>query len=197
MQATSKEAIFQLWSESTPGERNLFIVSTIGPIYGSVRPATANSFETGDQRWTVWGRSRVVSGVTYYYTLKYLSFSLPPLDYFTVLRLAEQYLIRAEARAQQNDINGAKADINIIRTRAGLGNTTANDEPSLLLAVEDERKHEFFNEWGHRWFDLKRMGRADAVLAPIKPQWKSTAVLFPIPEAQIINNPNTTQNPGY
>jgi hypothetical protein len=129
--------------------------------------------------------------------LKYLSFELPPLDHSTVLRLAEQYLIRAEARTQQNNIAGAQADVNVIRHRAGLGDTPANDKESLLTAIDQERKHELFNEWGHRWLDLKRTGRADAVLSAIKPQWKPTAVLFPIPESEIINNPALKQNPGY
>lgn len=194
---TSSEAILQFWSESTANERSLFNVVSTGPSYGSLRPAIANSFEAGDQRWAVWGRSRIINNVTYYYSLKYLTFPTPPIDYFTVLRLAEQYLIRAEARAQLNNTDGAKSDINVIRHRASLGDTPANDKASLLLAVEEERKHEFFNEWGHRWFDLKRSGRADAVLASVKSQWKSTAALFPIPQVQIVNNPAVTQNPGY
>lgn len=115
-----------------------------------------------------------------------------------VFRLAEQYLIRAEARAQQGDATGAKADINAIRNRAGLPDTDADGQASILAAIEHERRIEFFTEWGHRWFDLKRTGRADAVLSPIKPNWQSTDVLFPIPLQEIENNPNLLpQNAGY
>ena len=122
------------------------------------------------------------------------------MDLSTVLRLAEQYLIRAEARAKQGKITGvnsAESDINVIRNRAGLGNTTANTQADILLAVEQERKSEFFTEWGHRWFDLKRTGRTTAILSPYKPNWQASKELFPIPESQLINDPNITQNPGY
>jgi hypothetical protein len=114
------------------------------------------------------------------------------------LRLAEQYLIRGEARAHQNNVQGAQEDLNIIRSRAGLGATTANDESSLLAVIETERQVELFAEWGHRWFDLKRTGRADAVLSLEKaPNWQSTDRLYPIPFEEIKINPSLTQNPGY
>jgi hypothetical protein len=68
----------------------------------------------------------------------------------------------------------------------------------MLLAIEQERKVELFGEWGHRWFDLKRTGRADAVIGGQKPTtWQSTDVLYPIPQTQRLANPNLTQNPGY
>ena len=117
-----------------------------------------------------------------------------------VLRFAELYLIRAEARAQQNKLTGANSaasDINVIRTRAGLSNTTATTQAALLLAVEKERQVELFTEWGHRWFDLRRTGRIDAVLSAVKPTWKPTAALFPIPYLEIQRNPLLTQNNGY
>jgi starch-binding outer membrane protein, SusD/RagB family len=121
-------------------------------------------------------------------------------EYSTLLRLAEQYLIRSEARAQQNNIAGAQQDINVIRARAGLTATTANDKASLLMAIEQERKVELFTEHGHRWLDLKRTGRAEVILAPIKgSNWQPTDVLYPIPQYQILNDPamNNAQNPGY
>ena len=53
-------------------------------------------------------------------------------------------------------------------------------------------------EWGHRWFDLKRTARADAVLSPIKGNfWQPTDVLFPIPDLELNRNPLLIQNPGY
>ena len=108
-------------------------------------------------------------------------------------------MIRAEARAQLNKISEAQEDINAIRHRAGLPDTQAADKNALLQAIELERKHELFTEWGHRWFDLKRTGRVDEVLSTIKAQWTPTAALYPIPEIQILNNPSmkNQQNPGY
>jgi hypothetical protein len=142
----------------------------------------------------------VYAGTTYYFPYKYkIRTGYTPLnEYYTVLRLAEQYLIRAEARVYINDFAGAKADINTIRTRAGLSNTSASDKASLLLAIEQERRIELFVEWGHRWLDLKRTGRASAILAPLKgADWQSTDILWPIPQSQINTNPSLIQNPGY
>jgi starch-binding outer membrane protein, SusD/RagB family len=198
--ASSKEAILQLWSSAYPYDRSNFFVSSAGPYYASIRPEFRASFDINDQRWPAWGQSRVVEGVQYYGILKYFDFSAPPLDYSTIMRLAEQYLIRAEARAKLGKLKGAnsaESDINIIRNRAGLGNTTANTQSDFLIAIENERKWELFGEWGHRWLDLKRTNRATAVLAPIKgSNWNQTDMLYPIPESQIINS-KITQNPGY
>ncbi|MDO5978212.1 RagB/SusD family nutrient uptake outer membrane protein [Flavivirga spongiicola] len=119
------------------------------------------------------------------------------LEYSIVFRLAEQYLIRAEARVQLAKITGAQEDINFIRNRARLSNTTAATTNELLDAILHERQVELFTEGGHRWFDLKRMGKAAEVLAPIKSGWRDTDILFPIPESEILLNPNLVQNDGY
>ena len=115
-----------------------------------------------------------------------------------VLRLAEQYLIRAEARARQSNITGAQDDVNIIRKRAGLPPTTAFDQNSLITAIFHEFQIEFFSEWGHRWFNLKRSGLVDQILEIIKsPNWQPTDVLYPIPQSERQNDINLTQNVGY
>jgi hypothetical protein len=106
-------------------------------------------------------------------------------------------LIRAEARARQHNLAGAKPDINMIRSRAGLGINNSPDEASLLLAIEQERRIELFAEWGHRWLDLKRTGRASAVLGLVKPGWSAEDMLFPIPQSELDKNPFLVQNPGY
>ena len=114
-------------------------------------------------------------------------------------RLAEQYLIRAEARAHLNDIEGALADINAIRSRAKVAPVEANTTAEVLMLVEEERRKELFVEGqGHRWFDLKRTSRADAVYSKLDyKKWESHKILLPIPETQILNNAALTQNPGY
>jgi len=112
--------------------------------------------------------------------------------------LAEQYLIRAEARTNLGNINGAQEDLNIIRNRAGLDNTTASTPSELLIAILKERYVELFTEHGHRWFDLKRMGFADDILSPIKEHWQTTDILLPIPETELQMNSNLKpQNSGY
>lgn len=158
------------------------------------------AFETGDKRYTNWVGSNTYQGTTYYYPYKYkqsATNSTATGEYCAYLRLAEQYLIRAEAMADQSNLSGAIADINVIRTRAGLANTTATTQAAILLSIEQERRIELFGEYGHRWNDLRRTGRANAVLSAAKIGWTSNAALYPIPKSEINNNHNLTQNPGY
>lgn len=163
-----------------------------------------NAFENGDQRKIVWanfnGSANIAPhfGRKYYFANKYVRDEVDETSY-TVLRLAEAYLIRAEARAMQNKTSLAAEDIDKIRLRAGLSKTTANDKEALLLAIEQERRVEFFAEWGHRFFDLKRTGRALAVLSaiPEKSGVNDNRLRFPIPVGEIVANPKLIQNPGY
>ncbi|WP_185937469.1 RagB/SusD family nutrient uptake outer membrane protein [Chitinophaga polysaccharea] len=177
-----------------------FVPSGTSPNY-VLYPSLAASFEPGDARMDKWAKPLPVGGVSYYYPYKYkLRNATAGNEYNVLLRLAEQYLIRAEARAQLGKITGAGSaaeDLDMVRKRAGLQGTTATGQSAMLLAIENERAHELFAELGHRWFDLKRTNRATAVLGPQKPTWKPTAVLFPVPANQILYNKNLTQNEGY
>ncbi|ARS38191.1 hypothetical protein CA265_00175 [Sphingobacteriaceae bacterium GW460-11-11-14-LB5] len=172
--------------------------ATVVPAF-SLADATYQSFESiTDLRRTAWATPKTISGKTYYGISKYKFGTGSGNEYNVALRFAELYLIRAEARAQQNNLSGAKTDIDMVRTRAGLaGVSAALDQSQMLTAIEQERKVELFGEWGHRWLDLKRTGRANAVISSLKPTWKSTSILFPIPQTQILVNPSLTQNPGY
>ena len=115
------------------------------------------------------------------------------------LRLAEQYLIRAEANVHLGNLDDAVADINRIRQRAGLESMAADLSASELLAeIELQRRKEFFCEQGHRWFDLKRTGRIDEVLGAASwKKWSPEKALFPVPFTELENNKNLVQNPGY
>src|SRR5438552_17436425 len=110
------------------------------------------------------------------------------------LRLAEQYLIRAEARTQENNISSAQTDLNVIRSRAGLGPVTASDKASLLAAILHERQVELFTEWGHRWFDIKRTGTVDATMTVVTSQkggtWNTNQQWYPIPQSELQNDVN-------
>ncbi|MFX8778161.1 RagB/SusD family nutrient uptake outer membrane protein, partial [Acinetobacter baumannii] len=78
-----------------------------------------NSFENGDQRKNAWTNSRIYNGDTLRYPFKYKKPNGAVLtEYYMVFRLAEQYLIRAEANMQQNKLAEATDDVNIIRNRA-------------------------------------------------------------------------------
>lgn len=224
----SKEGIWQLQPTTVyfnTEEGRLFIIpasgpNTSNPVYLSEQ--LLNEFEPGDQRaingnWIDSTIYKVTSTVadTVFYPNKYKknlldsaiagSTSIQKMtEYQMVLRIGEQYLIRAEARAQQNKIPEAKADLDVIRQRAGLETTTASDQSSLLDAILHERFVELFSEWGHRWFDLKRMGKIDAVMTIVTPlkssgltSWQSYQQLYPIPQEDIDKAPNLLQNTGY
>lgn len=202
--ANSSEAIWQL-PPVEPGygtnEARLFIYEGSPLSSGSVTLANelAASFEDSDLRLGTWITSREEDGVLYYFPRKYKEvITDAPTEYSMVLRLAESYLIRAEARAQQNDIEGSTADLDMIRVRSGLAKTTASTKDEMLNAIEEERNKELFSEWGHRWFDLKRLGKADEVLGEFKGSyWQPTDIYYPIPIGELQNNHEITQNPGY
>lgn len=170
-----------------------------------------NAFEPGDQRREKWiaGNEVVNTSVTAFYPNKYkiggynATVGGTPVEYATPLRLAEQYLIRAEAQANGagGGLVAATADLNVIRARAGLPALSGNlDKTALLNAVAHEWQIEFFCEWGHRWFNLKRTGKARTVLSaiPYKQPWAGDhQLLYPIPPADIKSDKNLQQNPGY
>ena len=206
----SKEAIWQVSSAGTVNNNYTYMANTYVPtantslgVTTQLRPELLNAFEAGDNRKTAWVGSTTISGTSFSYNYKYKNTSTPTnsanIEDYVLLRLAEQYLIRAEARAQQGNLQGAINDINAIRARAGLtGIPNSTPQSAVLLAIEQERRVELFGEgYGHRWIDLVRTGRIDAVMSAEKPTtWKSIYSLFPIPQTQLANNPALTPNPS-
>lgn len=192
----SKEAIWQLQSVvprySTFDGRNFILTAT--PTSVSLNTEFLKSASPVDARIINWVGQIKPGLITYYYPFKYKvrlgAIGSSPTEYLMMLRLAEQYLIRAEVRARQNNISGAQTDLNVIRKRANLNNTLADNQETMLLAIEEERKIELFTEWGHRWFDLKRTGRIDMVLGLVKPNWTPSSAYFPIPSLEKQKNPN-------
>lgn len=116
----------------------------------------------------------------------------PASDPTYIFRIAEAYLIRAEARAQLGKLTEALADLNAIRDRAGLTPSTAATREALLLAIENERRIEFAFE-PHRWYDIVRTGRAGAVFNLNDPN----RYLMPVPVDQLLVDKALEQNPGY
>jgi len=215
----NKEAIWQLQPVNrgfNTSEAYVFVLppagpSFLNPVYLSKR--VMDDFELGDKRKSEWtGQVNVNNGLTYDYPYKYKVIvsnetTYPILEYSTVLRLAEQVLIRAEARAHLGNISGAISDVNVIRERAGLPlieTTHPNpDMEHLLDLILKERKAEFFAEWGHRWLDLKRTDRINEVMQTVTPQksggssWKTFQQYYPIPLDELRADPNLVQVPGY
>jgi hypothetical protein len=208
----STEAIWQIpgaqpYNNGVPDA--VGFVPTSYPNY-LITPFLLSAFETGDQRLVNWIGSKVksVDGVDQiqYYPNKYKNRQsiVTPAEDQMVLRLAEMYLIRAEAAAHlgsASNLTQALADVNTIRARAGLEASTADEtsQDAVLNAVMHERQVELFCEWANRWYDLKRTGTAAAVLGEEKTgvTFTANAALYPIPQAQIQLNNQLTQNPGY
>ncbi|WP_373494682.1 RagB/SusD family nutrient uptake outer membrane protein [Aquiflexum sp.] len=109
---------------------------------------------------------------------------------FPIYRYADVLLMKAEAMWRQNK-SGALEYVNQVRARANVPPLTTLT-PEALLA---ERGRELFAE-GHRRSDLIRFGRYNAPWWE-KPASPTTRNLFPIPNNQLLSNPNLTQNPGY
>ncbi|SKD00852.1 RagB/SusD domain-containing protein [Chitinophaga ginsengisegetis] len=202
---SSSEAIFQFNADqnnATYVARDFLPAAGTGMPNFVVRDNLLSAFELNDLRKSNWIGKVAYGGKDYYYPNKYKQTGvIPPAaaskEDDLVLRLTEQYLIRAEARAQQENIVGAKEDLNKIRFRANLPDVNLVSKAQMLAYIAHERQVELFCEWGHRWFDLKRTNKATEVLAPLKPTWKATAVLFPVPQQAINSNKNLVQNQGY
>lgn len=214
----NKESIWQLMV-TTPNTSNtsegLNFILMAKPSSGlsnssTITTSLLNAFDLNDKRKSNWiGKYTdlsVTPNLTYYYPNKYkVKTGAAISEYSTVLRLGEQYLIRAEALAKQGNLIKAIEDLDVIRKRAGIDlikninpNITKED---LIDAILKERRVELFTEWGHRWYDLKRTGKINAMMnsAAIEKGsiWTSSSQLWPIPLPDILNNARLIQNPGY
>jgi hypothetical protein len=121
------------------------------------------------------------------------------------MRTAEMFLIRAEGRAENNDLVGAASDINTLRAARITGYVP------VVFATKDQAIREILTERykelpyeGFRFFDLKRRGLGVERLASDvgSAQWQNLAatsnlMVLPIPQSEILANPKFTQNPGY
>ncbi|UYQ91772.1 RagB/SusD family nutrient uptake outer membrane protein [Chitinophaga horti] len=213
----NKEAIWQLMVTS-PNDVNTsegfgFILTSPPNISSLNNSNTISSnllgvFDIQDSRKEHWINTYTDASVTpnveYSFPAKYkVKTGSEVTEYSTILRLGEQYLIRAEARAQQNDIANAVADLDEIRGRAGLPSINAThpniQKAALLNAILVERQLELFTEWGHRWLDIKRTKLIDEVMTHAALEkgatWDTRKQLWPIPPAEIQNKLN--QNLSY
>lgn len=201
----SSETIWQLMPPANnynTFEGGMFILTSTPQNVSLNKDFVENAFETNDKRKNSWIKTFTDNTGIYYYPFKYkVKQSTTVTEYSMVVRLAELYLIRSEARAHLNKLSAAISDLDEIRNRAGLPlikDISPNiSQADLILKIQSERRIELFAEWGHRWFDLKRTKTADVVLSTIKPAWESTSVLYPIPDEEINRNRNITQNEGY
>ncbi|SFF68819.1 RagB/SusD domain-containing protein [Salegentibacter agarivorans] len=201
----SKEAIWQI----SPIGGNVLTNTNEGSVYiGTSRSSIklsdqfVSSFSLEDKRLDQWVGFYSDTNRAFHFPFKYKDRSSTNniTEYSMVLRLAEQFFIRAEARARTGNLSGAIADLDEIRSRSNLETISESNpgigQEQLLELIQEERKKELFSEWGHRWLDLKRTNRASEILSPFT-SWEDTDVLYPIPEEDRMKNPNLTQNDGY
>lgn len=205
---TSTEAIWKISSQNSnpslidrTSYAQMIVPSETGlPTYPNYT-SLYRSFENGDKRKEKWIGYRISGTDTLTFSNKYKQRATPAdaslAEDAIILRLGEQYLIRAEANIQKGNLKEAVADINVLRKRAELPNLPETmTQAQMILQIEKERRAELFVE-GHRWFDITRTGRADAVFGAEKPTWKPHAALLPISRADMESNPKLIQNPGY
>jgi len=200
-----KESTGTIWQLATGNqgantyEAGTFVFQAGPPTLVALTSSFISGFEIGDMRRTLWIKEVTDGSTTWYHAYKYKQevSGGSSTEYSIIFRVAEQYLIRAEARARQGELIGAKEDIDKVRLAAGLAVTDAATQAEILDAILMERQHELFTEGGHRFLDLRRYGRLDEVLAT-KPGWNPTDRLWPLPQSELLANPALApQNPGY
>lgn len=190
--------------------------STVDGVNNSVSSLTANvfasaqfiatatdelieSYEEGDVRADAWVETtRTGSDEVVYRSAKWLGHKGDFLENLPIIRAAELYLIRAEARYRTGDAAGARADLNALRANRGLEAVDAAlSGDALFDQIMLERRQEFALE-GHRWFDLKRNGMPITKAGRFETiPYEDYRLLPPLPTDQLLLNDQLEQNPGY
>lgn len=201
--ANTNEVLFRSRLELSAALGGLW-TSTNGNVIFSPSDKLTASYPAGDIRATTYigtntGGARYVKK----FSLSSRGGSIVDLK---AIRTVEMYLIRAEARAELNDLLGAANDINSIRQNRITGYTPMGAYPDKATAIADillERYRELAFE-GFRFFDLKRRNLDVQRLASDvdSPLWQTLQAgnyrfVFPIPFDEILANPNMVQNDGY
>ena len=118
-----------------------------------------------------------------------------------LFRLAEMYLIKAEALVRQGDVGGAQDVLRQFKSARYTGEIQVPaDKDALLLEILEERTREFYMENDARWLDMKRIGISyeRTVSGEIyKLQPDDFRYSFPIPRKEMELNRNMVQNPGW
>jgi starch-binding outer membrane protein, SusD/RagB family len=185
-----------------------------GNMQGSGRilptPDMANAYEPDDLRRSASIGDSVLLVTGNYedeiYGLKFVDFTTGIQGdggiNFTALRYADVLLMYAEALNEGGGTEDPHTYINMVRDRADLLPLSGLTKEQMTLALEQERRVEFFLE-GHRWFDLVRTGRlADVMNTYFANEGLNFSVaphewILPIPLREIDIDPELEQNPNY
>lgn len=156
------------------------------------------SFSSADLRKSNWTQPVTVGSTTWYRANKYKNIFNNSDEYSVVFRIEEVYLLLAEALGNQAKIAAALPFLNATRLRSNLTKIEMPiSKEDFLEEVLNENRREFFTEMGHRFFDMKRMNQLDR-LTTAKPNWNDFYRLWPVPQKELLLNPNfNPQNNGY
>lgn len=153
-----------------------------------------------DRRALIFSARTSTNATVFNWANKYPSSNGAYTDNVKVMRYSDVLLMKAEALANQGLYPAAAAIVVQLRTSRNASVASVPVTAAIVDYIQDERRRELFFE-GHRWFDLKRLGRTIT-----KPAQASSAVpvaytdyrlLAPIPTGEISLNPALPQNPNY
>lgn len=133
---------------------------------------------------------------------KYVCNSVETGDNNTIyfMRLAEMYLIKAEADARRNQPKEARAALKFITDRAGYDENYVNTiaDKDLLLAIFRHKYMELFAENNEEWYDMVRYSVLDKTdFVSLKYATSMRNLVLPIPAQAISGNNKLEQNPTY
>jgi hypothetical protein len=199
----TSEAIFEIQNTTSDNRGS----DSLGGMYrasgyGDYLPAKdlLNLIDENDIRWEWFVVDPNLTGI--YASHRVNKWPTPQnTDNIPVVRLAEMYLNRAEARAQMGQTGGAQADLNTIRLRANPSAPAVTETGQALLdVIAIERRIELGYE-GHRIHDLMRhkkgVHRQDVTGDVADMPYPCQFCILPIPQSETDTNPNMAQNAGY
>ncbi|WP_228444839.1 RagB/SusD family nutrient uptake outer membrane protein [Chryseobacterium echinoideorum] len=200
-QKTGTHVIWQLKPKNNNDatkEASLYNFVT-APQTFALNPDLINSFSSNDLRMQNYITAVPFNQQVNYRSSKYKNLAVNnPNEYSIILRLDEVNFMLAEILSETGNVQDAVPFVNRSRQRAGL--------PALLISMsgsafreelEKEKRREFFVEHGMRFFDLKRWGKLGGLIT-VKPSWKGYHSNWPIPQKELLINPNLNpQNNGY
>ena len=184
-------------SGDATSEANHYYFVNSAPHNFALTQDLMDAFAGNDLRKQAWIATVTVNGQSWYRPYKYKNRENNTNEYSIMFRLEEVYFIMAEALARQNKVDEAIPYLNASRQRAGLAPFISLPEEEFYNELLAEKRREFFTESGHRFLDLKRWGRLDE-LSALKPGWEDYKQVWPLPQSELLLNPNLyPQNTGY
>lgn len=197
----AKSTLWQLDSnaEGTPtSEAKNYIFVTLPPIRYALNPKLLTQFASTDLRRTHWIKTLTEGQYSFSHAFKYKNNNSNADEYSLVFRLEEVLLLEVESFLYLGQTAEAIGQLNRLRRRANLSPLALDlSVEQVMQAYLDEDQREFFTEHGHRFFTLKRNHQL-AQLKNYKPGWQDFHQVWPIPQKELLLNPNLQpQNHGY